>query len=79
MSHYSSSREFDEREARTQQTLSLQDGPEFAEKASLEYILVADKTSLVLKSTTDYKEIVTLAAFVRKAGGEVTIFRALKA
>ncbi len=55
------------------------DSPEFAEKAALEYILVADKNSIVLKSSTDYREIVSLAAFVRKAGGEVTIFRALKA
>ena len=43
-----------------------------------EYILVSDKTSEVLKSDSDYVVIKKLAGIIRKAGGEVTIFKAIK-
>jgi len=43
-----------------------------------EYLLVSDKKSEVLKSSSDYMEIKKLAGFIRKAGGEVTIFKAIK-
>ena len=43
-----------------------------------EYILVSDKTSEVLKSDSDYMTIKKLAGIIRKAGGEVTIFKAIK-
>lgn len=43
-----------------------------------EYILVTDKDSKVIKSSPDYKEILTFATIIRKAGGEVTIFKALQ-
>ena len=43
-----------------------------------EYILVTDKTSKILKSTTDWYEVVKQANFIRRAGGEVTIFKSTK-
>jgi len=43
-----------------------------------EYILVSDKNSKVLKSSTDYQEIKKLANLIRSAGGEVTIFKEVK-
>jgi len=44
----------------------------------VEYLLVSDKDSKVLKSSTDYNEILKLANLIRKADGEVTIFRSLQ-
>lgn len=46
--------------------------------ADTEYLLVSDKDSKVLKSSTDYQEIKNLATLVRRAGGEVTIFKSIK-
>lgn len=43
-----------------------------------EYIVVADRTSKVLLSTPDYNSAVKYANMMRRAGGEVTIFRATK-
>jgi hypothetical protein len=43
-----------------------------------EYIVVADKTSVVLKSTTDWYEAVRYANLIRRGGGEVTIFKSTK-
>lgn len=43
-----------------------------------EYIIVTDRTSLVIFSSTDWPTVREKAAFVRKAGGEVTIFKATK-
>ncbi len=45
----------------------------------LEYILVSDKNSKVLLSTTNFQEVRKLASLIRSANGECTIFRALKA
>ncbi len=44
----------------------------------IEYLLVSDTNSRVLKSSHDYNEICKLAAFVIASGGQVTIFRSLK-
>ena len=44
-----------------------------------EYLVVSDKNSKVILSTTVYKEAVRLANLVRAAGGEVTVFKSLKA
>lgn len=44
----------------------------------IEYLLVSDKDSKVLKSSTDYNEILKLANLIRRADGEVTIFRSLQ-
>ena len=49
-----------------------------AMKEEAEYIAVSDKTSEVLKSSTDRFEVIKLANLVRRAGGEVTIFRSTK-
>lgn len=43
-----------------------------------EYLLVSDTTSLVLQSSTDRFELVKMANLIRKAGGEVTIFKETK-
>jgi len=43
-----------------------------------EYLLVSDKDSQVLKSSHDYQEVKTLATLIRKAGGEVTVFKSTK-
>jgi hypothetical protein len=48
-------------------------------KDQTEYILVTDLTSKVLKSSTDYNTILKQANLIRKAGGQVTIFKSLKA
>lgn len=53
--------------------------PLLPEREKREYIIVADKTSRVLKSSMDWYEIVKYAAQMRRAGGEVTIFKATKA
>lgn len=45
----------------------------------IEYLLVSDKASKIILSSTDYKEIVRLAKLIRSADGEVTVFRSLKA
>ena len=47
-------------------------------KRTTEYLVVADKTSKVLKSTEDYNEAKRLASLIRKSGGEVTIFKATR-
>ncbi len=44
-----------------------------------EYLVVADKNSKAILSTTDYRETVRLANLIRSAGGEVTVFKSLKA
>lgn len=43
-----------------------------------EYLVVTDKTSKILKSTTKYNEAVKLANLIRRGGGEVTIFKATR-
>lgn len=43
-----------------------------------DYILVGDKNSRVLAAETDYVAIKKLASLIRKGGGEVTIFKAIK-
>lgn len=43
-----------------------------------EYALVFDRTSEILNVNSDYVAIKKLAGVVRKAGGEVTIFKAIK-
>ena len=43
-----------------------------------EYIVVADKTSKVLLSTTSWQEAKRCATLIRKGGGEVTIFKSTK-
>lgn len=44
-----------------------------------EYLVVADKNSKVILSTTEYREAVRMANLIRAAGGEVTVFKSLKA
>jgi hypothetical protein len=48
-------------------------------KLDTEYLVVSDRDSKILKSTTDYYEAVRLANLIRRGGGEVTIFKATKA
>lgn len=43
-----------------------------------EYIIVADNTSKVLMSTSDWNEAVRYANMIRRGGGVVTIFKATK-
>ena len=43
-----------------------------------EYVVITDKTSKVVLSSTDWNECVKQANFVRACGGEVTIFKATK-
>ena len=47
-------------------------------KHDTEYIVVADRTSKVLKSTTDWHEALRYANDIRRGGGEVTIFKSTK-
>ena len=42
-----------------------------------EYLLVSDTTSEVLKSSTDLGELRKMAGMIRKAGGQVTVFKAM--
>lgn len=44
-----------------------------------EYLLVTDKDSKILKSSLDYLELLRLANTIRRSGGEVTIFKSMKA
>ena len=46
---------------------------------SIEYLVVTDKTSKILKSTLNYNEAKRLANLIRRGGGEVTIFKATRA
>jgi hypothetical protein len=51
------------------------------EEPEAEYILVADKTSEILSSVLGWKnagDMRKTASIIRKAGGEVTIFKATK-
>lgn len=50
--------------------------PVETEDKKTEYLLVTDTTSEVIKSSTDRHELKKLATLIRKAGGEVTIFKA---
>lgn len=50
---------------------------EAREAAAKEYLLVTDKTSEVLMTSPDRHEVQKLANKIRRAGGEVTIFKAL--
>lgn len=43
-----------------------------------EYLLVTDHTSEVVKTGHEYQEIRSLATLIRKAGGQVTVFKAIK-
>ena len=47
-------------------------------KTVTEYILVADRTSKVVYSSTSLAQIKSYALFVRKGGGEVTVFKSTK-
>jgi len=49
-----------------------------APKLPTEYLLVTDRDSKILKSSENRFELVKLANTIRKAGGEVTIFKATK-
>lgn len=42
-----------------------------------EYLLVSDTKSEVLKSSTDLGELRKMAGMIRKAGGQVTVFKAM--
>lgn len=42
------------------------------------YIIVTDKTSIVVLCTDDWNEAVRTANLIRKCGGEVTIFKQTK-
>ena len=44
-----------------------------------EYIVVSDKNSKVLLSTTNYYEAKKLLNKIRSAGGEATLFRSMQA
>lgn len=44
-----------------------------------EYLVVTNKDSKILLSTTDYYAAVKCANLIRRGGGEVTIFKSLKA
>lgn len=43
-----------------------------------EYLVVSDRDSKILMSTTDWYEAVKLANLIRRGGGEVTIFKSTK-
>ncbi len=50
------------------------------ETAGREYVLIADKTKeLVAPASTDYNELKKLANAIRRAGGEVTMFKSMDA
>lgn len=49
------------------------------ESKAREYLLVADKTSEVIRGGTDYNELKKLANTIRRAGGEVTMFKSMEA
>ncbi len=44
-----------------------------------EYLVVSDTNSKVVLSTQEYREAVRLANLIRSAGGQVTVFKSLKA
>jgi hypothetical protein len=44
---------------------------------SVEYIVVSDKDGVIVTSTEDREQAKKMAKIIRKAGGEVTIFRSL--
>lgn len=48
------------------------------ERLLTEYLVVTDRDSKVLMSTVEYPAAVRFANLMRKAGGEVTIFKSLK-
>ena len=48
-------------------------------KPATEYLVVTDKDSKILLSTLDYYEAVKMANLMRRAGGEVTIFKSTRA
>jgi len=43
----------------------------------VEYLLVSDKDSQLLKSSTDYDELRELAGLIHRAGGQCTIWKRL--
>ena len=47
-------------------------------KTEIEYIVVSDHDSKVLKSTRNWSEAVRLANLIRRGGGSVTIFKSTK-
>lgn len=44
-----------------------------------EYLVVSDTNSKVILSTLEYREAVKMANLIRSAGGDVTVFKSLKA
>lgn len=65
----------------TQQMEDSASLPPITEELTSEYILVSDKTSEVLLSVIGWKnagEMRKTASIIRKAGGEVTIFKSTK-
>ena len=47
-------------------------------KLPTEYLLVSDKNSKVLLSTTNWVEVKKTAGLIRRGGGEVTVFKSTK-
>ncbi len=43
-----------------------------------EWLLVGDKDSIVIKASMDATEIIELAKLIRKADGQVTVFKSTK-
>jgi hypothetical protein len=60
-------------------TLERPPVPDGTETSAREYLLVADKTSEVIRGGTDYNELKKLANTIRRAGGEVTMFKSMEA
>jgi hypothetical protein len=49
-----------------------------ADEEGTEYLLVTDQTSEVMLSTQDWQQVRKLAGVIRRAGGEVTIFKSTR-
>lgn len=49
-----------------------------ASPSPTEYLLVADRSSKLLQSSTDRFEIIRLANVIRRGGGEVTVFKSTR-
>lgn len=43
-----------------------------------EYLIVSDTNSKIILSTNDYKHAVKTLSMIRRAGGQVTLFKSLR-
>ncbi len=62
----------------SQQTEPMMESSDTGAREVTEYIIVSDTNSKIILSTNDYKNAVGTMSMIRRAGGQVTLFKSLR-